>query len=215
MSEIGAEQRLALERAVADDPGAPGFAALAELRRRAGRLAEAGEILRRGLERDPDTAGGRLVWALWLLDRGLAEQAHAALEPLADDLLAAHRLSAPGPAQVTDSEFDAAFADVETDLERIVDPNRVAAEAVSIVDGPPEHADPPLLESLEGSAFATATMAELLERQGDRDGAARVRAAVAARAPSVGKRRTSDTERRQRTIATLQRWLGNLRGERS
>lgn len=214
MSEIGAEQRLALERAVTEDPGAPGFAALAELLRRSGRLAEAQEMVRRGLDLKPDAEGGRLVLALCLIDRGQVGEAREELERLAADLLAAHALAPPPPSEVSESEFDAAFADVETDLERVLDPNRVAAEAVSYVDGLADgHSEPSLIESLEGSAFATATMAELLERQGDADGAARVRAAVASASRSAPGR--SEADKRNRTIATLQRWLDNLRGERS
>ena len=38
---------------------------------------------------------------------------------------------------VTHNPRDAAFADVSTDVERVVDPNRVAEEAVSYVDAPP------------------------------------------------------------------------------
>jgi tetratricopeptide (TPR) repeat protein len=215
LSEIAAEQRLALERAVAEEPGAPGFAALAELLRRSGRLAQAEEGARRGLARKPDADGGRLVLALCLIDQGRIGEARAELERLAEDLLAAHALSAPSSGEVSDSEFEAAFADAETDLERVVDPNRVAAEAVSYVDGPPGgQPEPSLLEALEDSAFATPTMAELLERQGDADGAARVRAAVAAGQRPSGEGR-DDTEWRQRTVATLQRWLHNLRGDRS
>jgi tetratricopeptide (TPR) repeat protein len=215
LSEIGAEQRLALERAVRKDPGAPGFAALAELLRRSGRLDEAEQTARRGLGRKPDAEGGRLVLALCLIDQGRSGEARAELEALSADLLAAHALSAPSPGDVSDAEFDAAFEDAETDLERVVDPNRVAAEAVSYVDGPPgATSEPSLIEALEGSAFATATMAELLERQGDADGAARVRAAVASAQPS-SQAGHPDSEWRQRTVATLQRWLDNLRGERS
>lgn len=215
MSEIAAEQRLALERAVAEDPGAPGFVALAELLRRSGQPADAEQTLRRGLDRKPDAEAGRLVLALCLIDQGRSVEAREELEGLAEDLLALHALSAPAPGDVSDTEFDAAFADVETDLERVVDPNRVAAEAVSYVDGPPGTApEPSLLESLEGGAFATATMAELLERQGDRDGAARVRAAVASSQHSPTPA-SEQTEWRRRTVATLQRWLDNLRGERA
>lgn len=214
MSEIAAEQRAALERAVADDPGAPGFAALAELQRRSGRASEAEERLRRGLERKPDAEGGRLVLALCLIDLGRSDEARAELERLAADLLASHALESPSPASVSESEFDAAFADVETDVERVIDPNRVAAEAVSYVDGSPGERSAPLFEALESSAFATATMADLLERQGDAVGAARVRAA--AQTSPDGPRRAGDRpDLRDRTVATLQRWLDNLRGDRS
>jgi tetratricopeptide (TPR) repeat protein len=210
LSEIGTEQRRALERAVSADPGAPGFAALAELCRRSGQVSEAEEMLRQGLARKPDAEGGRLVLALCLVDQGRTSEARAELERLAGALLTSHELSAP-PAGVSDSEFDAAFEDVETDVGRIVDPNRVAEEAVSFVDGRAGDPAPSLFDALEGSAFATPTMADLLERQGDADGAARIRSAAAAEA------RSEDDPRRlkERTVATLQRWLANLRGDRS
>ena len=223
MSDGGSDPILALEEAVLEDPGAPGFAALAELHRRSGRLADAEERVRRGLERKPDAPGARLVLALCLIDQGRTDEARNALERLASDLLATYALPANvGPTSagdlppVSDSEFDAAFDDVETDMDRIVDPNRVAQEAVSYVDGATGDADSPLVETLEpGSAFATATMAELLERQGDQAGAARIRAALeTARERERPPPPLSDRVR-ERVLAKLEGWLGNLRGDRS
>ena len=215
MTEIAAEQRADLERSVAEDPGATGFSALAELERRSGRVSEAEEMLRRGLDRKPDAEGARLVLALCLIDLGRVAEAREELESVAAELLASHALPAPAPAvptSVSDSEFDAAFADVSTDVERIVDPNRVAEEAVSYADGAPgERSVPSLFDTLEGSAFTTSTMADVLENQGDVAGAARVRAVVGS--SHEGDEDGSDL--RARTIATLQRWLVNLRGDRS
>ena len=62
-----------------------------------------------------------------------------------------------------------------------------------------------------GSAFATESMAALLERQGDDAGAARIRGSLAGEAP-----RDEDPEsppNRVRVVATLERWLANIRGE--
>jgi tetratricopeptide (TPR) repeat protein len=218
MSESAADQRRALERAVNEDPGAPGFAALAELQRRSGRLEEAEGTLRRGLDRKPDAHEGRLVLALCLIDLGRTAEARAELERLTDEQLLSHALTSPSsgaPQRVSDSEFDAAFADVSTDVERLVDPNRVAEEAVAYVDGPRAgRRDASLFESLEGSPFATSTMAELLERQGDVAGASRIRAAVEASARSADESDDS-TSVRDRVVARLERWLVNLRGDPS
>jgi hypothetical protein len=64
-----------------------------------------------------------------------------------------------------------------------------------------------------GSAFATETMAGLLEQQGDESGAERIRAALDPAAPT-----TSEGVREMTTppdvIGTLERWLTNLRGDR-
>lgn len=140
------------------------------------------------------------------------------LERLTDEQLLSHALTSPSsgaPQRVSDSEFDAAFADVSTDVERLVDPNRVAEEAVAYVDGPRAgRRDASLFESLEGSPFATSTMAELLERQGDLAGASRIRAAVEASARSADESDDS-TSVRDRVVARLERWLVNLRGDPS
>ena len=61
------------------------------------------------------------------------------------------------------------------------------------------------------SVFATRTMAELLERQGDRAGAARIRSRLErSRAPSAGG---PSNDRRGRVVRELERWLANLRTE--
>jgi hypothetical protein len=59
--------------------------------------------------------------------------------------------------------------------------------------------------------FATRTMAELLERQGDREGAARIRS-------RIERSRTlpaapSAADRRRQLLNELERWLVNLRKE--
>ncbi len=225
MSDSGSDPILALERAVLEDPGAAGFAALAELHRRSGRLADAEERIRRGLDRKPDAPGARLVLALCLIDQARPDEARNELERLASDLLATYALPAQEgtaspieAAPVSDSEFDAAFDDVETDMDRIVDPNRVAEEAVSYVDGASGAAESPLIESLTaGSVFETSTMADLLESQGDGAGAARIRAAieVARQEERALQSEAVSDGVRDRVLAKLERWLGNLRGDRS
>jgi hypothetical protein len=83
----------------------------------------------------------------------------------------------------------------------MITPHSLAEEAAHAVDAvPDEH---PLASS---GAFATRTMAELLERQGDRRGAARIRAALgdADRAQAAPAHATH-------AIAALERWLDNVR----
>ena len=59
--------------------------------------------------------------------------------------------------------------------------------------------------------FATATMAELLERQGDRAGAERIRSRLErAGSDSEG---AAGGEPRGRVVRELERWLANLRTE--
>jgi tetratricopeptide (TPR) repeat protein len=214
-----------LEAAVEADPGAPGFAALAESHRRAGRAREALEVARRGLEQSPDAADAHLVLALVLLDQGRESDARHPLERVVAERLAAAGfsfeskgggdLSDGGP---SDAELDVAFHQAETDRDQLITPNRVAEEAVERVDaGAAEGLDEGMLGP--GSAFATATMAELLARQGDEAGAQRIRAALVppaptgevARTPAPGRRGTD----RERRIATLERWLANIRGDLS
>ena len=80
------------ETQVSDDlPGMAftpgGFVADAERKRREGRLVEAEQALRDGLEGEPESAEGRLVLALVLLDRGLERAAQSELERLAERML--------------------------------------------------------------------------------------------------------------------------------
>jgi hypothetical protein len=57
-----------------------------------------------------------------------------------------------------------------------------------------------------GQHFATETMADLLEKQGDGEGASRIRAAL-----DLGEQPVARPPRGQ-VVATLERWLENLRG---
>ena len=217
MSETTSEQWSQLAVAIEENPGAPAFPAVAELHRRAGRFLECETVLRAGLERCPESHEGRLILALGLLDMGREAEAHAEFERLTAVILASHGLapSVPEPEletddDVSDHEFEAAFEAAETDREALIDPNRVAEEAVEAVDrgagdGLSEDAD----ALLPGSAFATASMAALLAEQGDVAGAERIRANLS---PTESAPRVAG-EHRSRIIATLEGWLANIRGE--
>jgi hypothetical protein len=121
---------------------------------------------------------------------------------------------------MSDNELDRAFADAESQTDDMVSADTVAKIAMDQADrslagqlGPDEL----------GSSFATESMAELLEQQGNLEAARRIRVGLAqaaaandaastpAEAPSFDEKIPS----RQRTLVTLERWLGNLRGSRA
>jgi hypothetical protein len=221
-----AEQLTRLEAAVEADAGAAGFPALAEAYRRDGRLADAEGVARAGLALEPESCEGRAVLALVMLDRGLEQSAREELEQLAASYLASQVVpDAPQAAEeLSQAELDAAFDDAETDEEALIDPNRVAEEAI-------DRADAGAVGLVEESAlsdvgpFATRTMAELLERQGDADGAARIRAALddTSVAPDAQSESiesydgspSDDDAPKGVIIAVLERWLDNARRART
>jgi hypothetical protein len=202
-----ADDRIARwERVLRADPGGAVFPALAELYRRAGRLADAERVVAQGLSRSPRSHEGRAVWLLVLEDAGRGAEARRLLEAWADAALAQTGpppLLLPDAEEVSDGELERAFAAAEPDLAAMITPDSIAEEAALAADEPVPERSP--LES--GGAFATRTMADLLERQGDRRGAARIRAAL-------DKTKTPDAPPAARpagVIATLERWLENAR----
>jgi hypothetical protein len=115
---------------------------------------------------------------------------------------------------VAEAEFERAFAAAEPELERMITPDSVAEEAALAADAPADEQGP----LASSGAFATRTMAELLEKQGDRRGAERIRAALDDAATSFAQR--AEGERRPAggpapgdaaVIAVLERWLDNAR----
>jgi len=188
--------------------------ALAEMHRRAGRLEEAEQVARRGLEFDPEQQSARVVLALALIQRGRPEAARQALEPLADALLARHGMDDAPPAprrpdapqadpSVSEDEFERAFAAARPERERMIDADDIAARAIRLADlevDADDEGDP------EGAPFATHTVADLLERQGDPEAARQMRAAL----ETCG----GDSERR-RVLGELERWLLNLQRPRA
>jgi hypothetical protein len=219
---IAKEWLARLEASVGSDPGASEFPALAEALRGAGRLQEAEDVARRGLEREPGNLEGTLVRALILLDRGRIDDARSELVARAGEFLAAcgvDRAEARDAAaeaaefdvEVTEGELDRAFDVAEPDRDQLVDADRVAQDAMHSADldhpeGLPDPASDPV--------FATRTMAELLERQGDSEGASQIRTTLAADAPAadeVGATRSGPPPGRERIIETLETWLFNLR----
>jgi len=210
-----------LEALVADDPGVSAFPALAEARRRAGRAGAAEEVARAGLARRPDALAGRVALGLALLDQGRLDEARAELErvlcAVPDHPLAAAALEASGagrspwgqpppPAPETadlldigEPEIDAAFDLASSVADELVTADSVAESALRAaeLDGPEERAG----DAQDALPVASRTLAGLLERQGHAADARTMRAALDE--PSPGER--------ERILATLERWLENLR----
>ena len=207
-----------LERIVAGDAAAPAFPALAEAHRRSGDAKRAEEVARAGLASRPDHVAGGVALGLALIDQGRPEEARAVLEDTLErtpeQVLAQRALEelggSPPSAAVfdgLDSELDAAFDVARPEADAMVDANDLAQEAVQRVDPAPEEATE--LVTAEGSPFATRTVADLLEQQGDSDNADALRRSL------EEKTRQSDAERRRRVVTTLEGWLVKLRkGER-
>jgi hypothetical protein len=131
-----------------------------------------------------------------------AERPEEARRELAQAVGARSEAAALG-ADLSDLELEHAFDRAHPVADEVVDADRVAREAIRAVD-----------QELLGdrAAFATGTMAELLERQGDVEGARRIRESLAHReirreTPPRLRPRTD----RARVLATLEQWLGNVR----
>jgi predicted Zn-dependent protease len=208
-----------LEALLGADPGAPGFAALAEANRRAGRLEEAERVAREGLRRRPEHVAGRVALALALLEQERSDEARAELErvladvpdhPLAAEALSARAAGARDPLDaLADDEIEGAFAGAETSLDELVDAHEVAAQALRAADlDEPEGALAPEADS----PFATRTVADLLARQGHADEATALHLELDRRGAAA--RRDSGGADRDHAIATLERWLENLRRTR-
>ena len=165
------------------------------------RIAE----LERALRADP---GGKVLAALLL--RALAGSGHGGeLHRRLESWLGEQPVQ-----EAVDVEFERAFAAAEPELAQMITPDTVAEEAALAADGPVEDHGP----LASSGAFATRTMAELLEKQGDRRGAERIRAALGEETadfvqPADGERRPSGGLARgdAAVIAVLERWLDNAR----
>lgn len=196
-----------LERIVAGDAAAPAFPALAEAHRRSGDPKRAEEVARAGLARRPDHVAGGVALGLALIDLGRPEEARSVLERTLEvtpeQVLAQRALDELGGVPATsrifdalDSELDAAFAQARPEAEAMLDANDLASEAVRQADPAPEEAAE--LVTAAGSPFATRTVADLLERQGDH------RNADALRRGLGEKTERADEERSRRVVATLE-----------
>jgi hypothetical protein len=212
------EQLVALVDA---NPASPVFPALAATYRLMGQLDEARRVAEAGLEAAPETAGGRVVLALTLLDLG---QVDGARQQLNRGLRSLQVTPAAQPAEtpLEDVEIDRAFESAEARPDEMLDTSKVVEETLRR-----EELDRPEggLSSLPPS-FATRTMADLLENQGDAIEAERIRASLgddaleseldAAQVPAdvesdVASAGLRDGLQRGAIITTLETWLDNLR----
>jgi hypothetical protein len=190
------------------------FAALAEGHRRAGLVREAEQILHSGLADHPDCLEGLLVLALVLLEQERGEEARALLERWADEGLGVEIEGDPAQGEafsgdVTDGEFEAAFDGAESEREQMLDADAIAQQAMREVDFDLAGE----MVSPEAS-FVTHTVADLLEKQGDSSGAARIHAMVddSTSATEDEVPVVQNLDRRSSTILQLERWLTNVRG---
>ncbi len=180
---------------VENDPGAMAFPAVTDALRLAGQLERARAVAAAGLERVPDNVSGRVAMGLVLLELGEIEAAHAQLEPVVELLSpleeimsarpasagAAHAgdsNSAPAPVSdpgIAEAEIESAFDQAESIPDQMLDATEVAQEAMRVeaLDAPEEGFSPSSHPS-----FATATMADLLEKQGDSAQADAIRASI-------------------------------------
>jgi len=187
------------------------LAARAESARRAGQLDRARELAGAALESAAAHPAAHVAYVLALIDSGDLVSAHRALEHAytalggvvepSEDAREAAPLAA-----LADDELEYAFDAAEAQRDEMHDANHVAAATLELVEeGTPEGVD---LASAD-SPFATETVAGLLERQGQRARADEVRSA--ARMRGQFREQRLDEVHRERVVATLTRWLDNLR----
>jgi hypothetical protein len=142
---------------------------------------------------------------LELLDAGRSAEARR-------ELAEAVGIARPGGAlagEVTDLELDHAFARARPVADEVIDADRVARQAISEVDR-----ELLAVRAAPREPFATGTMAELLERQGDHEGARRIRDSLARReARSETRSAPGRRAERARVLATLEAWLAKVRRE--
>jgi hypothetical protein len=233
----------ALRQRVERDPGGVEFPAFADALRRAGDPEAALAVAERGLDHAGDNVAGRVARALALLALGSADDARGALEGvlemapgwLSDEAINANPLATDEPdardgesQAIRDEELDAAFDGAETHADEMVSANDIAERAMEEVEGP-------TFAAVRQGTYATETMAGLLERQGDLDGAQAIRASIqraprgpgdsierpygalplsldAAEVPTSAVLDEPRDSSRASTLATLERWLANIHG---
>lgn len=233
MSDASKHERIAaLEAQTAHDASA--WPLLAETLRRSELLLEAEQAAREGLGVEPGNPIGVMALCLGLIDQGRLNEARQVLvEALADELGLSRSeeevmplgpvgsLPKPDALQtdfekiVTDQELESAFNRAEAERDEMLDADRVAADVLRYTDPRPGSG----LEVSPSSAFATETVADLLEQQGDPQGASNVRAVMKGRereawAEPVSAFAAPDPGR-SRKLATLELWLDNLGKDRT
>jgi hypothetical protein len=180
----------ALRSQVESDPGHPAFPIWVEWLRRQGRLEEAAEAARAGLEDAPGRAEGRAALALVLLDQGDEAAARAVLaEAVGAEALAPRPFEPVPEADVPDvaetfeaDEIDQAFEQAEARPEEMMSANDIAERALAQALG------------ASGEVDAASAWSDESEDRSSSDAGG-----------------TTDASDRARVIATLEQWLQNLR----
>jgi hypothetical protein len=145
-------------------------------------VAEAEAVLRAGLAASPDAWEGRVALALVLLERGLEREAREELQDLIEARASVQGVSLAETLGALEAVEGRPQPDVAAAAEPQPDPAAIAI----------------------GAPFATGTMADLLERQGDTHGAERIRASLSEPPESLD---ADDANRH--IIEELSRWLAN------
>jgi hypothetical protein len=238
------EEIEALRERVSRNPGSPEFPALVDALRRAGQLQEARRVALSGLEHVPDNVAGSVSLGLVMLETGDAEAARRELSRvlenvpgrIADVEIAAASAAPQPPAEsmgfegeeVAADEIERAIDHAESDPEQMLSANDIAVQAMEqAIASEPSEGPPLAFSPAEHPTYATETMAGLLERQGERSAAEKIRASIAssgesqvldaAAAPeevaplATGTEGEQELAGRDKILATLESWLQNLR----
>lgn len=225
-----------LEAEVALDPGCADYPALAEVLRRRGEVQRALGVAEAGLAAAPDRLAGRVALGLALLDAGLESKAREALIRVLEPALAPHRMGMDSGGSA-ESGMDPALKEAPPRVEETASADQTARRESD--DNWPLGGDggdrpsktttrkprrTPAQKTPPSGLFRTATMADLLDRQGDRAGAEAIRRELASvrnvgdladypgaddkpkEIPALDPRGEDD-----RTIEKLERWLRNLK----
>jgi tetratricopeptide (TPR) repeat protein len=223
--ELIERERARLRECGADAFGAVGWAALADVLRREGRLEAAEVVARNALATAPESAQATLALALALLEQGRIAEARDELARGLEgtpELREAFERVQSWAAVAAISSVDAGPTD-EAEAAEIVDAiDPLADVEAALYESVPDEAAsdaPDAALFAAGAPFATATMARLLESQGLVEDAQALRDRLAGpmhgpdAAGEVSELDALDVRAawRARVLSTLERWLENLR----
>ena len=179
------------EERLAKDPGSLAFALLADAYRKAGRVGEAIQLCRDGLERFPEYAIARLILAKALLDSGDLESALIEVRAILDRRPAdaqAHRLA--GELERRAGRLDLALTHLHQAAE--LDPSdRESRVLIEVLEGSGRAPGGSTLERLlADETFATMSFATVCLEQGLVDEAAQILLRILRKDPSHTQART-------------------------
>lgn len=199
-----------------------GFAAKAEVARQAGRLDEAEQIVRGGLQSEPASIAGRIVLASVLFDAGASDEAHASLEAVLAavpgfdaELVSQRSLATQSPPPLVQewiAASDIAVLESEKFSAESLHEEVVEEKFAALHDALSQPADGLDDRRTLGESFATGTVARLLEEQGHVDAAQEIRVVLSQKNHVATKTQDEGQASRDRVVGTLEKWLENLRG---